>query len=299
MNNTYRAYLYCIITIFLFSTLELCGKLIGAGVSPNSVTVYRFFYGGVFLYIIYKLKERSISKLSFSDYSKIILCGILNVCVSMMFLQLSIFYGKATIAAVLISANPLFVVFFAWLILKEKMNFKKTIALILGISGIIMLVFGSGVFENSQHSKNIALGVIFGILSSMTFALYTVLSKKYIIKYGNLRFNSLSFFWASIFLALSYSSIGNYPVYEFTLKNTLLLLYLGIFVSGLAYFLYGEALKTISAFEGASFFMLKPVFAAVMNYTVIGETLNTIQISGIAVILIGMMQFSRRGKTGA
>jgi len=294
VSKTFKAYIYCIITIFLFSTLELCGKLLGNGVSPNSVTVYRFFYGGIFLFFLYKFIEKSPESLKISDYLKIVLSGILNVCISMMFLQLSIFYGKATIAAVLISANPLFVVFFAWIILKEKMDIKKTTALVLGITGIVVLVYGSGVFDNSENSKNISLGIIFGLLSSLTFALYTVLSKKYIMKYGNLRFNSLSFFWSALFLALAYSSFGDYPIYEFTIKNTSILLYLGIFVSGVAYFLYGEALKTISAFEGASFFMLKPVFAALMNYIIIKETLNITQIIGIVIILSGMMQFSQK-----
>lgn len=294
MKDTYRAYLYCIITIFLFSTLELCGKLIGSGVSPDSVTVYRFFYGGIFLYVLFKLYEKKPERLDKKDYIKIIGCGILNVCISMMFLQLSITYGKATVAAVLISANPLFVSVFARMILKENMDRKKIIALILGIAGICMLVYGSGVLESTSESRNISLGITFGILSSMTFALYTVLSKKYIIKYGNLRFNSLSFFWSSLILALAYSGMGKYPVYDITIKNTSLLLYLGIFVSGLAYFLYGQALKKISAFEGASFFMLKPVFASIMNFFIIGETLNAFQIGGIGVILLGMLQFSRK-----
>ena len=45
------AYLFSVIAIFFFSTVEIAGKLIDSEISPLNITVYRFLIGSIFLLI--------------------------------------------------------------------------------------------------------------------------------------------------------------------------------------------------------------------------------------------------------
>ena len=116
------SHLYCLLTICLWSTIELAGKLIGEGINPFAITAWRFLIGGLVLapFAIRQYK-RGKTPIKVSSILQLGGLGILNVVCSMLLLQLAIYYGKASLAALIISMNPLFVSLFAALIIKEKM----------------------------------------------------------------------------------------------------------------------------------------------------------------------------------
>ena len=282
-----KSHLLCIIAIFFFSTNELVGKLIDSSVSPIAITCYRFFIGSILLaFPILKNRQKYRNLLSYEHFISISVIGILNVCVSMYMLQLGIYYGHAGLAAVIISSNPIFVGIFASFILKERLTFKNIICWAFGLSGLSMVIFGQ--FSNPGISKNIYLGIIFSILASVTFALYTVLSKKQIRKSDSMFFNSISFMSGSIVLFILGLVSGQNMSLSFHFSDLIGVLYLGIFVTGVAYIAFFEGLKKIYAATGSSFFLLKPVFASILTYIFLKEQLTIIQIAGVVIVILSL-----------
>ncbi|MDY6915579.1 MAG: EamA family transporter [Candidatus Cloacimonadota bacterium] len=104
-------------------------------------------------------------------------------------------------------------------------------------------------------SKNICLGLLFGLISSLTLAFYTVLSKKYVLKFGSLVFNSISFMIGSLVLMFIGIICGFQISFQLSTNNLLALLYLGIFVSRIGYFLFFEGLQNIPTANGSMFFL--------------------------------------------
>lgn len=114
MTSRSRAHLYCFLAILSWSTIELASKFLGPGVSPYPLTVWRFLIGGlVILPFALRGLKTSQRQPKPADLLQMCLLGLLNVCVSMLFLQMSVYYGKASVSAVLVSSNPLFVSIFA------------------------------------------------------------------------------------------------------------------------------------------------------------------------------------------
>ena len=285
-----------IFTMIIFSTLEVTGKMIGTSISPYVITVFRFLIGGLFLLpfaLAYKKKKKI--KLAARDILRLTLPGIINVCISMLFLQLAVYYGEAAISAILISANSIFVAIFSHLILKEKISLFKIIGLVLGLTGITMIILNQP--HNSADAINPALGIFYGCSASITFGLFTVVSKKYIKEYGNLITNSISFINGSLILLILSLLFHRDFNFVLTTKNLLFMLYLGIFISGIGYLTYFEGLKKVSATIGSMFFFLKPIIASVLAYLVFGEKLSSIQILGIFVIITGLNLDLFRQKT--
>jgi len=276
-----------LIAILLFSTIEVAGKLIGAEISPYAVTAWRFLIGGL-LILPFAIKELTSGKrkIKLTDIFHCAVAGVLNVCLSMLFLQLAVVYGKASLSAIIISTNTLFVAFFAWLFLKEKITRLHIIGLTGGLIGLIFILSG----EKSAYlnSPNLALGILFSFGAALTFGLYTVFSKKIIQDLGNYTTLSFSFLLGSVGLLLY--SILTKKALTFTLNssNISFLIYLGLFVTGIAYILYFSAIRQIGASKASLYFFLKPAAASFLAFLFCKETLNGIQLAGIVIIMLSL-----------
>lgn len=282
-----KSYLYCFITIVFFSTLEVVGKIIGGTISPIGVTAFRFFVGGIVLlpFAIRALRRHPV-KLSLLDMLKIALAGSLNVAVAMLLLQFSIFYGKASLSAIVISGNPIFVALFGWMILQERLNKLQTIGAFVGLIGLSCVIIAEP--SLLAGSRNLMLGAGLAVAAALSFGLYTVLSKKYVLTYGIFVFNSFSFIsGASILLLIA--TIFRFPlVHSLSITNVAAVLYLGIFVTGLAYYLFFEGLKNIPTALGSMFFYLKPFIASILAVIFLHEHIFPLQIVGVFIVIAGM-----------
>lgn len=79
-----------------------------------------------------------------------------------------------SLAAVLLSLAPIFVLLLGEILFKEKITIRKTGCMILAILGCL---FTSGILENTTGMKWSVTGIFIGILSAFFYALYSVFSK--------------------------------------------------------------------------------------------------------------------------
>ncbi|HPY96548.1 MAG TPA: DMT family transporter [Candidatus Cloacimonadota bacterium] len=282
------AFFYSVIAIFFFSTVEFAGKLIDSSISPLNITIYRFMIGSLFLLIpsIFQLKRKNI-RLKLSDFFAMSIPGILNITISMFLLQLAIFYGKALIVAIIISSNSIFVSIFARMILKEQISKYRIIGMILGIIGMVIVVIGNS-GGDLNPAKNMPLGVVYAVLASITFGLFTVLAKKNTHRYGSIAFNCISFFIGAFVLLVFAVIFRQDLTFAPTASNIYGILYLGLFVTGLSYALYSKGLEKIDASMPAMLFLLKPIFASLLAVIFLKETMSLAQIFGVILILFGL-----------
>lgn len=282
------SHLFCLLAILIWSSLEITGKLVGAGINPYALTAWRFVIGGLAL-LPFALRQASDQKLKLDKSSilRIASLGILNVCVSMLLLQFSIFYGKASLSAVIVSMNPLFVSVFALLLINEKLPRTQLISLVLGIIGLVVIIFSeTELFQTSY--RQLPLGILFAVLASLSFGLYTVLTKSAIQRFGNLLTNCISFLSGGIILLLISILLGKPLSFELSIKNLLFMAHLGLVITGLAYLLYFEGMKKISAAKAAAYFFMKPVLASLLAFFILKETLSLGQIFGIILVVLSL-----------
>lgn len=229
--------------------------------------------------------------------------GILNVCVSMLLLQLSIFYGKASLSAVIMSMNPVFVSFFAAMILKEKLGLVQGISLFFGMLGLMLMLLFEVDFHSTQY-RNLSLGICYAIAASLLFGFWTVLTKSAVARFGNMTTNSLSFLFGSAVLFIISALIGRPLLFSASMINICFVAYLGLIITGVAYLLYFEGMKVISATNASAYFMAKPLIAALLSSVILHETLNLPQSAGILLIILSLgipfmaklLSFSKEGK---
>ena len=281
-EGVFMAYLFWTIALMLFSSLEVVSKPIMGVVDPFTMTFMRFFIGGLFLFFLSGfVKKTGYQKMVKADFFKIVFIGSLNTIFSMTMLQLSVKYGNASSAATLISTSPLFTAFFAYLIISEKVNKRKKIGIALGLIGII--TFGFGMLEGDS-----LVGIIFGVIAAITFGMYSVLLRRHIARYGPLRCTAYSTLIPSLIYGFFLLITGNFNIPVLEAQGWLIVFYLGICVTGIAYYSLLEAVNRMGATIAMRLFYVKPVVATAFALIFLSEPVGPLKIIGMGIIIFSL-----------
>lgn len=281
-----KSFVYIFAAAFLFGTMEVSLKLAGSTFSAMQLTFLRFAIGGLCLlpFAVLDLKKREY-KLSTGDWGYIAALGFINICVSMVLFQMGVMRTNANLAAIIISTNPAFTMIFAQFIVNEKFTRKKAFILLLDIIGLIIVANPSTLF----NGKTSVSGVLFLLIASATFSLYSALGKKRIAKIGGLVQNSLSFLLGSCGLLLILLATKQPVTAGIEISSLPILLYISFFVTAAGYYFYLKAIEKSGPSTASITFFIKPIIAPVIALVVLGEAITLNLVCGLVFILAGSL----------
>lgn len=293
-----KTLLYILISTFLFSSMEIALKIAGGSFNPVELNFVRFLVGGIFLlpFALHNLNKKN-HKLDWRDWRAFAITGFTCVVISMTLYQLAIQVTEASTVAILLSANPAFGMLIGLVFLNERLTRTNTLALLLTLIGLAIII-------NPFKLTNV-FGITLGLLCSITFGLYGVLSRVNSNKrhFDGLTMTCFSFISGAIELAVfmafthvpsiakSLSGIkgfSNIPYFAgITWSVIPLLAYISILVTGLAFGLYFIVMDESGIPAASLIFFIKPALAPVLALFILGEPIHINTIVGIVVILIG------------
>lgn len=189
---------------------------------------------------------------------------------------------------------PLFIAVLSIFILSESFTKAKLLGLILGMSGVLLVLTKGNITNLSLRLDSALLWVMAG---AFCFALFSVLSKK--VSYEPLSLNTWYFAVASIasgilMLSVSTSTFPSGDALQSVLAN-------GIFINGISYLFWIQALRKLPATDVAIFTFSTPAFSAIYLYVFFAdEFLPIYYVSLLLVILAGFVaRFPSRNNTRA
>ena len=259
-----NGFIYALITAVLFVTLEPVSKLIASDVNPYAITFWRFFIGSFILLppAIIKIKKEKLH-IGLKDFSIMTLLGILFICISMIALQVGVKKADSpSIIAIIFSSNSIFTILFAMLILREKPNRNKIIALILGFIGVITCA-------DLSAGTNLE-SVLYGVFAALTFSLYTVLNQKFTKKFGGIIQTTLVFLMGSIILFIALIALRIDITFTPVPNTLVILLYLGFLVTGVGYACYFKAIEKGGPIMASLAFFIKPILTPFVTLIING-----------------------------
>lgn len=273
--------IYVIITALVFTTLEPVSKLIADQVNPFAITFWRCMIGSLVLmpFALIKIKKQKI-KIDMKDIGMSCLLGTLLICVSLVVLQFGVKIADSpSFIAIVFSSNSVLTILLAMLLLKEKMTKRKLIAVVLCAVGVLVCAdFSSG--------SNL-LSIVCAIVAALSLSLYTVLSKKYMKKYGGVIHTALSFFFGSLVLLVGLLIAGVDVIPELSTQNVSMLLYLGIIVTGVGYWGYNMAIEKGGAMMASLAFFIKPILTPFATFLINGIVPDWKVFVALALIVCG------------
>lgn len=281
--NRNSGYLALVMTVLLFSTLELVSKTITNDIAPLQINFLRFFIAGLLIlpFALCSVFTKKV-QLSWKDSMNIAVLGIVNVTISVSLLHLSLKYANASLVAVLFCTNPIFANYFDYLIYHKSLSPVKIAGLFLGTAGILAVFYTEIFFESTS-----LLGITTALLSAAAYGLYIVLAKTTSDRLGGLIVNCFSFISGALFL-LPILLIFKIPLFRFDLSVLPQMLYITLVLTIAAYFLFLYGLKFLPAGSGSLIFFAKPPLAILWAYLFLHESITAAFLAGSIIIMAGI-----------
>lgn len=149
-------------------------KLSDFGLNSYTIISSRVLIALIILFIGILILDKSLLKIKLKDAWVFMASGILGMLGLNFCYNESVNHLSLSLAAVLLSLSPIFVIFIAAILFKEKITLRKISCMLLAILGCIL---ASGLLENNTGMKLSAIGILIGLLSAFFYALYSVVSK--------------------------------------------------------------------------------------------------------------------------
>lgn len=276
---------YALLSISFWGVSFVSAKAVLQKLDPFSLLVFRFGIGALFLFVILLLSRERL-RISLSYLPHLVVLGILGVFVHQVLQATALLTINASSAGWLISFSPIFTVLLSILFLHEKMDVKKAIGMLIAITGVFIVTT-----TRSGHSFEFAMniGFILMILSTLNWAVYSILLKRLQIPYPALVvtfYMSLIGFLLTIPFLIRNRGWESLPM--LTQTDWAHLLFLAIFVSGIGYWYWGKALEVLDASKVTMFIYLEPLVTLIAAIFLLHEKFILISAIGGIIIIIGV-----------
>ena len=283
-NTKNQAQIYAFVTVLLWASAFVFTKIALTYYTSEAIGVLRYGIASLLFILIGIFKK--IGSPEKKDIPKFLLAGILGFALYMItFNQASKSLTVAT-GSVVIASAPILTALFARVIFNEKIRLLGWIAIIVEFIGILVLTLWNGIIS-------VNAGILWMFGAAVCISGYNLLQRSLLKKYSALQSTAYSVFAGTIFLLwyLSDATVqfGNAPLHQLLVMG-----FLGIFPSALAYMLWSKALTMAQKTSDVTNYMfVTPLLAALMGFLIMGEIPALSTWVGGLMIFVGLLLFKK------
>lgn len=287
MNTEHKQHIWGGIFLSLAAAIwggvYVVSKVVLDVIPPFTLLEIRFAIALLVLGSIVVIRKRYVPK---EDLPSMMGIGFVGVTLSIGAQFLGTKFSTAHMGALITSASPAFIALFAVWLLREKLQIFQLFGISLATIGVIVVV---GAPDHSAPDTSM-MGNLILLVAAVTWALYTVLSKRATAIYSSLVVTAYAALFGLIF---------TFPVMLWELSTTTIdwsfgweiwagVLYLGIISTAGAFYLWNKGFELMSAGSAAGFFFVQPVVGAFFGWLLLGEHLTLGFVLGAGLILAGV-----------
>jgi len=266
--------------------LTTAGGVGSDGYGPGELALLRFGTASTVL-ALYALATR-MRLPQRTDLPGIGLAGFLGISVY----HLALNFGEVTVhagaASLLISAGPVFTALLSTLFLRERLTRVGWGGILLALAGVALIALSSG------RGLRFTPGALLILLAAAAAAVFSILSKQSLRRYGALEFTSYAI-WAGTLPLFIYLPGLLRQVRLAAQSATAAVVYLGIFPGAIAYLLWNYSLSRMPASLLSSFLYLSPVIACFIAWVWLGELPSWLTILGGGIAILGVVLVQTKG----
>ncbi|MBK5445118.1 MULTISPECIES: DMT family transporter [Peribacillus] len=280
--NTFKFTLLILLTTFLMGSSFAVGKIGLSYSSPLLLAALRFTLAGLLMVVIVIALKRPHPE-SKRNWIKMLIIGTFQTAGVMGCIFLSLRTITASESSILTFTNPLLVVLFGTVFLQTRYKLYQWIGVLLGLVGVSITMGTQIEFK---------IGILFGILSAVFWAISTLLVKKWGLFFDTWVLSAYQMFFGGLLLLLS-SFILEKPVFILNGNSLFILLWLSIMSSIVQFAVWYYLLQKGDPGKTSAFLFLAPFFGVLSGWLLLGETLYPSIIVGGLFIIIGVYLVNR------
>ncbi|MDE5097450.1 MAG: DMT family transporter [Trichodesmium sp. St16_bin4-tuft] len=215
----------------------------------------------------------------------------------LMFLYLALLYVsigliETGIALTLFFAYPIFTSLFSWIFLGIPPTKFRWMIMVIVLVGTFLTIPYTQTTSDDYYN---GIGVIFALASAVAYALYTVNAQK-----SFETIHLVPFTWISFATTLGLSSISLLIWQGDNADLNWTPMWVGGFLSAIVtlsgHLMFNYGIKLIGASTAATIGASNPSLTAILAWLTIQETINGLQIMGIAIVTMGILFLSQERK---
>ena len=252
-----------------------------------SILVMRVLFAAIMMFVFIAIKDKSLLKINLKDVWVFACGGIvamfgMNFCYNNAINSLSL-----SLAGVLLALSPVFVMFLAAILFKEKITARSIVCMIFALIGCTM---ASGVIGGGEIAFSTS-GILFGIAAAYFYGLTSIFSKIAMEK----GYHALTMtFYSMLILAIvllpfaDWKLVGEYVMVS-PANNIIFILMHSLCTAVLPYLLYNLALSNVDA-SLASILVAgaEPSAAMIFGIIFFAEMPSVVSILGLVVTIVAL-----------
>ena len=229
---------------------------------------------------IYKIKIYAFT----SNWRIYALVGICNITIPFSLIAIGTNKIDSYLAAMLMSTTPITGSILAHFFTKdEKITFLKSLGIILGFTGILLLFFDRLIINEGNY-----LFVLIILLGSTFYSISGILILKKLKNSGNINVTTSTLIWSVITL-VPLSFILEEPFKSTpTFESTLSLIYLGVVATGFAWWLRFKILSNNGIVFQTQVAYLIPIFGVIFGALILDEQITWKVLVSLIIIMSGI-----------
>jgi drug/metabolite transporter (DMT)-like permease len=230
------------------------------------------------------LQPDSLRRVPIRDGLKMAGLGVIGFAGVQMLQALGTTQTSAATATVLASTGPLWIAVLAPVLLREPLRAWPVLGILLSLGGVVLI---TGFGEEAALAGS-PLGNGFVLLSSVAYALYTVMGKGLAQRYSPLLFCGVSCLGGAVaslpFAVRELTSTLRVP----DALGWLLLVYLGVFVTFVGFAVWFWGLRALPAAQAGALIFLQPVSGLLLATLILGDRPTPAFAIGCGLVLAGV-----------
>lgn len=278
MENKKSSLIQLHIAVLLFGISGLFGKFLTQ--SSIIIVLGRVFFSSIFLFLGLTITKENLKLESRKDMLIIAFMGIVLAIHWSTFFQ-GIKLSTVAIGLLTFSTFPIFVTFMEPFFFGEKLKKEDIILAFITFAGVMFVI------PDFHMGNEMTVGAMYGILSSLSYAVLSILNRKYVKEYKGV---VIAFYeqLVSLIVLLPFFFIME-PV--FIRKDIFLLILLGTVFTGITHTLFINSLKDIKTQTAGIISSLEPLYGIILSIFLLNEVPSVKEIAG-GLLILGTVFYS-------
>lgn len=257
-------------------------------IQPFTLAFLRFF---IPVLIILPFIGKRI-KIAPRDWFRVFLIGFFGITVGISFLFQGLLKAPSINAPLIISSAPIFIMFFSFLLFRERPTKKLITGTLIGLFGVVLIL----IVPIFREKSIVALGNFYFLLSMLSGAFAIILLKQVVKRNSVVGVAFWTFLVGSLgFIPFLLDEVEKYGfLNELSFNGYFGLIFGIVFATLLAYILQVFALKVLTASDVGIFHYIDPVVTILVAAPLLGERPTASFVIGAALVIIGIFKAEGR-----
>ena len=281
------AFVFLVIGAFSWAGSSVAGRMASGNVPPFTLAFIRWFFVALCFLAIGGKETWKQRHLILKHWKLLVAFGFFGVVGFSVPYYVGLQFTVAINASLMNTSGALWIVGIAFLMTGETISWKQSLGLLLGFFGTILIVSRADISVLSHFSINI--GDIMVLVGFFSWAVYTVMLRWKPTEMGELAFlTSMTIFAVILMAPLYVVDLIQGKTFDKNFDNIAIISYAVIFPSFISYILWNRAVPVVGASIAAIAQYLIPIIGVFLSVTLLGESIKTYHIAGVAVIFTGV-----------